>query len=140
VTPTTTHSDEQTRTLAEQFGRGLTPGSLVALCGAMGAGKTVFAQGIARGLGVAREEPVVSPTFVLVRQYACRVPLFHCDAYRIASSGELAALGLDEMRQQGVLLIEWADRFDDWLAAADYVVHLDHEGPTQRSIRIDGPR
>ena len=99
----------------EGFGRALAasllPGDVVALFGALGAGKTTLARGILAGLG--HEGDVASPTFPIVLPYAppdTRLPVWHVDLYRIEQEGELDELGLDEAREEGVLLIEWPER------------------------------
>jgi len=102
-------SVEQTRALGERLGRLVFPGALIALMGDLGAGKTAFAQGLAKGLGVLG--PVPSPTFVLVQVHeGGRLPLWHADFYRLGDESELDALGIFE-RGPAVLVAEWADRF-----------------------------
>ncbi|MBK8914943.1 MAG: tRNA (adenosine(37)-N6)-threonylcarbamoyltransferase complex ATPase subunit type 1 TsaE [Phycisphaerales bacterium] len=102
-----------TAALGESIGRMLRGGELLALHGALGAGKTQFAKGLARGLEAPGDEPVVSPTFVIVREYAGRVPFLHADAYRLTGP-EWTALGLDERLAQGaVLAVEWWERVAD---------------------------
>lgn len=85
-------------------------GDVLGLCGPLGAGKTQFVKGLAAGLGVPEDGPVVSPTFVLVREYAGVTPLAHVDAYRLRDAAEFAALDLEAMQERGVVAIEWADR------------------------------
>ena len=85
----------------------LRPGDVVLLAGELGAGKTVFAGGIGEGLGV--EDPVVSPTFVLVRSYRGLMPMTHADIYRLGSSAELEDLDLPAEAEEGVLVVEWGD-------------------------------
>ncbi|MGC9318846.1 MAG: tRNA (adenosine(37)-N6)-threonylcarbamoyltransferase complex ATPase subunit type 1 TsaE [Armatimonadota bacterium] len=102
-----TASAEDTRALAAELGRGMSAGDFVALMGPLGAGKTVFVQGLAEGLGV--EGHVTSPTFVLMRLHNGRPPLCHVDAYRVGSAQELIELGIDDWRQGTVLALEWAD-------------------------------
>src|SRR5215468_12034378 len=102
-------SAEETRALGERLGARLGAGDVVACIGALGAGKTCFLQGLARGLGVPTD--VTSPTFVLVNYYRGRLPVYHLDAYRTDSLLEVVDLGLDEMLDgEGVTLIEWADK------------------------------
>ncbi len=101
---------DDTRRLGAAVGALLGVGDVVALCGPLGAGKTLLTQGIAAGLGVPPDEPVVSPTFVLARQYAGRVALFHLDAYRLSSVAELWGLGFEEMLAGGAVVVEWAER------------------------------
>jgi tRNA threonylcarbamoyladenosine biosynthesis protein TsaE len=106
-----THSPEGTLSLGEKIGQRLQTGDIVFLFGDLGAGKTTLTQGIARGLGVAREEYVRSPTFTLVNEYKGKVPVFHIDLYRITSSLELEDLGLEEaFSSEGVSIVEWAEK------------------------------
>lgn len=102
-------SEAETLALARAFGRRARPGHVFALAGPLGAGKTVFARGLAEGLGV--EEPVVSPTFTLMHRYQGRHPVLHVDAYRLEDPGELRLLGLDDLLAEPlVAVVEWADR------------------------------
>jgi tRNA threonylcarbamoyladenosine biosynthesis protein TsaE len=101
-----------TQRLGEWLGALLAPGDVVALLGPLGAGKTCFVQGVARGLGVDPSVPVTSPTFTLVGEYPARIPLRHADFYRIESEDRLFELGFDDLLDgRGVLLVEWADRW-----------------------------
>jgi tRNA threonylcarbamoyladenosine biosynthesis protein TsaE len=111
---------------------------VVACTGELGAGKTCFLQGLARGLGVTTG--VTSPTFVLINQYRGRLPVYHLDAYRTGSLTELVDLGLEEMLHgDGVTVIEWADKLLPLLPAATIRVHLDGLGDEPREITIDEP-
>jgi tRNA threonylcarbamoyladenosine biosynthesis protein TsaE len=106
-----THSANDAITLGEKIGKHLKAGDIVFLFGDLGAGKTTLTQGIARGLGVAKEEYVRSPTFTLVNQYKGKVPVFHIDLYRITSSHELEDLGLEEVfTSEGISIVEWAEK------------------------------
>lgn len=106
-----THSPNDTLTLGEKIGQHLETGDVVFLFGDLGAGKTTLTQGIARGLGVPKEEYVRSPSFTLVNEYRGKVPVFHIDLYRIDSSLELEDLGLEEILSgQGVCIVEWAEK------------------------------
>jgi len=106
-----THSANDTLSLGEKIGRHLEAGDIVLLFGDLGAGKTTLTQGIARGLGVAREAYVRSPSFTLVNEYQGKVPVFHIDLYRIASSQELEDLGLEEVFSgEGISIVEWAEK------------------------------
>lgn len=103
-----TKSGEDTRELGTALAGVARPGDLILLSGDLGAGKTTLAQGFGRGLGVT--EPIVSPTFVLARQYAGRLPLIHADAYRMDSLLEVADLDLPDLLDGGaVALVEWGD-------------------------------
>jgi tRNA threonylcarbamoyladenosine biosynthesis protein TsaE len=111
---TVTHSAEETLALARTVGELLRAGDVVSLAGELGAGKTVFARGVARALGVT--EPVVSPSFTIVREYDGRVPLVHVDVYRIDTFQELHDLGFEEVvRDDAVTLVEWGDVIDGLL-------------------------
>jgi tRNA threonylcarbamoyladenosine biosynthesis protein TsaE len=110
------HSPTETLVLGEALGGSARPGDVILLAGPLGAGKTVLVQGIAAGLGSVAE--VGSPTFVLVRQYNGRLPLVHADLYRLEGRKEIDALGLLELSEPGVLVVEWADRAP-WLAGTD---------------------
>ena len=137
-TSLTAATPEQTATAGEALGRTLGPGDVVALYGELGAGKTCFLQGLARGLGVTGD--VTSPTFVLVNQYRGRLPIYHLDAYRTGSLTELVDLGLEEMLHgDGVTVIEWADKLLPLLPARTIHVHLSGLGDEPREITIEEP-
>ena len=131
-----TRSVEETRQVGARLGEALLrPGDLVVLAGALGAGKTAFAQGVARGLGVT--DPVVSPTFTIVREYHGRVPLSHVDLYRLERLQELHDLGFDEMLDDRVTLVEWGDAAGPALPADRLEVSLEMPGDEQeREIRV----
>jgi tRNA threonylcarbamoyladenosine biosynthesis protein TsaE len=108
------HSPSETESWAAEFAATLKGGEIIALTGELGAGKTVIAKGIGKGLGV-REE-VLSPSFNYLLEYRGRLQLFHADLYRIDGPQAFRALGLDEyLDRGGVLLIEWAERVKDSL-------------------------
>lgn len=107
-------SPQHTHALGRALGRAAVPGTLLALRGPLGAGKTQLAKGVAAGLDVLTV--VNSPTFVLMNEHVGRLRLYHVDAYRLADPEEAAAAGLlDERELEGVTVIEWADRLDGWL-------------------------
>ena len=112
-----TNSAEETRSLASTLGAILRPGDTLCLIGDLGAGKTTFTQGLALGLGLPPDEPVNSPTFMLLAEHpGGRVPLFHFDVYRLPDSSALYDLAFDEyLSGEGVVVIEWADRITDAL-------------------------
>jgi len=97
--------------LGARLGRLLRAGDVVGLIGPLGAGKTTFAQGVARGLEVPPERHVASPTFALVNQHPGRVPFVHVDLYRINDAAEITELGLSETYDYAAVAIEWLDRF-----------------------------
>ena len=131
-------SPEETQAIGEQLGARLTPGAVVACTGLLGAGKTCFLQGLARGLGVTTD--VTSPTFVLINQYRGRLPVYHLDAYRTGSLTELAELGIEEMLHgDGVTVVEWADKLLPLLPGGTIHVHLRGLGDEPREIQIAEP-
>lgn len=99
--------------VAERLGRLMQAGDVLALTGPLGAGKTTFVQGVARGLGVPADRHVASPTFALVNEHPGRVPLVHADLYRVADARELEELGLTDAFDRAAVAIEWLDRFPD---------------------------
>ena len=132
-----TGGEADTAAAGEQLAHALRPGDVVLLSGELGAGKTAFVRGLARALGVP-EEDVTSPTFTLVQEYrAPEVVLFHVDLYRL-SPREVDDLGLDEMMGEGILAIEWPDRWIDPPSVV-YDVRIEHRGADQRLVRISGP-
>jgi len=123
----------------EKFGRTLAelarPGDLICLQGDLGAGKTTLVQAIARGLGV--EEWVNSPSFAILHEYSGRLPLYHMDFYRLNSSDEIIAIGLDEyFASKGLTVIEWAERAEDILPPEKLCLSLHHTGEYSRLIKI----
>jgi tRNA threonylcarbamoyladenosine biosynthesis protein TsaE len=111
-------------------------GSVVLLYGDLGAGKTAFVKGLAEGLGISREE-VSSPTFTLVQEYrGGRLTLFHADLYRIEDPREIDDLGLDELADDGVLAIEWAEKLPSRYERA-VTVRIQHGDGDTRTITTD---
>jgi len=130
-----TSSPEETEAAGEELGRRLRPGDLVLLRGELGAGKTTFVRGIARGIGSAA--PVASPTFQLVRIYPGRVQLAHVDLYRLEQGDDLRDLGLDELLDAGAVVVEWGDRINKTVGADAAMISIEHLGGDRRLIRID---
>lgn len=126
-----TASPEETEALGEELGRRLRTGDLVLVKGELGAGKTTFVRGVARGCE--SDALVASPTFQLVRLYHGRVQLAHVDLYRMESAEELGDLGLDELLDRGAVVVEWGDRIEDPEAA---LVSIEHLGGNRRLIRV----
>jgi tRNA threonylcarbamoyl adenosine modification protein YjeE len=132
-----TRSVEETEAFAQRLGERLGAGDCVALIGELGAGKTVLARGIARGLHVGDGRIVSSPTYVLVHEYEGRVPVQHVDLYRLADPrAELAELGVEEMLAEGVVLIEWADRAAGALPVPRWQVSIAATGANSRRLEL----
>jgi tRNA threonylcarbamoyladenosine biosynthesis protein TsaE len=126
----------ETRRLGEALGRVLGAGDVVALLGDLGAGKTSFVQGLARGLGVPRGRRVGSPSFTLVNEHLGRVPLYHVDLYRIEDESELEGIGLGEyLFGEGVAVVEWFDRFPAYRPAEHLEVRIGITGARTRRIQ-----
>jgi tRNA threonylcarbamoyladenosine biosynthesis protein TsaE len=134
---------DATRHLGRKLGELLFPGAVVALVGPLGAGKTQLARAIAEGLGVPDSRVVTSPTFVLIQEYAGRLPIYHFDVYRLSGAGPFADLGVEEyLEGDGVCLIEWADRVESCLPEEYLHIRLTVAGETVREAAIEakGPR
>ena len=130
-----TRAPEETAALGERLAATLGPGDVVGLIGELGAGKTVFVQGLVRGLGATA--PVTSPTFVLVNEYRGRLPVHHVDAYRTGSLSELVALGLLEMfDQDGITVVEWAEKLRPLLPPRTILVEIAGLGDEPRTVTI----
>jgi tRNA threonylcarbamoyladenosine biosynthesis protein TsaE len=126
----------ETRALAGRLAAVARAGDLLALHGDLGAGKTEFAKGFAAGLGVTAT--VSSPSFVLMAEYAGRLPLFHLDLYRLAAADDALGGGLlDERQAAGVTLVEWPERFGRALPADRLDVRIDGVGEATRTIDLE---
>lgn len=137
-TELTSRSSAETEAVAERLGRGLQGGEVVLLTGELGAGKTAFVRGLARGLGADPDE-VASPTFVLLTAYPGRLTLHHADLYRLSGNGDENELGLDELPgPAGVLAIEWAERLRETPWPRLVRVALAHAGEDDRHIVVEG--
>jgi len=112
------------------------PGDILLLTGRLGAGKTCLTQGIARGLGI--EENTPSPSFVLVREFCGRLPLYHIDLYRLDNIEEIADLGLDDyLYGSGVCVIEWAEKGIKLMPPEHLLVKIDYTGDTERRLSFE---
>jgi tRNA threonylcarbamoyladenosine biosynthesis protein TsaE len=130
--------ENATRRLMADVAGVLAPGDLVTLSGDLGAGKTTFVQGLAKGLGIV--ERVTSPTFVLMKEYqGGRFPLMHLDVYRLGRVQEVIDLGIDEYLDPSyVVVVEWGDRVEPLLPRDNLTIELTHEGSDVRSITLTG--
>lgn len=113
-------------------------GDVVALEGPLGAGKTVFAQSVARGVGVAKEVRIASPTFAIVHEYKGRLPLFHADLYRLSGPEALDEIGLFSLGAEGLVVVEWPDRAGEQLPKGALWVTIERVAPLRRRVRLRG--
>ena len=131
-----TGSPEATRDLAALLARAAEPGDLLCLWGDLGAGKTVFAKGFGAGLGV--RDTILSPSFVLMGEYAGRLPLFHIDLYRLATAAEAFDGGLlDDRQATGVVVIEWPDRLGENVPPERLDVRIEGGADEPRRLRLE---
>ena len=134
-----TNSPEETEALGEMLAGRLEPGTVIAFTGDLGAGKTAFVRGLARGLGIA--ERVTSPTFTIVNEYeGGRLPLFHFDMYRLGSADELFDIGWEDyLARGGVCAVEWSENVSDALEEGCLRVDIRRGAhDSQRLITIEG--
>jgi len=131
-----TVSEEETATLGRALAEMVEPGSVIALTGPLGAGKTRLARALAEALGV-DSRAISSPTFVLIHEYEGRLPVYHFDAYRLADAAEFDALGpADYFQAPGVCLVEWADRLPGRLPCDAWWVGIELLGSSRRRFRV----
>ncbi len=134
-----TKNPEQTMHLGRVAGELLGPGSVVALMGDLGTGKTVFVKGVAQGLGMTDEREITSPSFVLVNEYSGRWPIYHVDLYRLHHAREVEDLGWEELiSSPGVILIEWAEKVLALLPAERMEVHFEWVNARERKLTLIG--
>ena len=133
----TTNSPAETESIGERLANILPPGTVIAYRGDLGAGKTAFTRGLARGLGC--RELVTSPTYTIVNEYlGGRLPLFHFDMYRLGSSDDLWDIGWEDyLERGGICAVEWSENVDDAMENAIYVA-IHKTGEESRRIVIEG--
>ncbi len=132
-----TRNEAETRALGEKLGSMLGPGDFVALYGDLGAGKTRFAQGVARGVGVDPNVYITSPTYTILNEYNGNYPFYHFDLYRLGGDADIAELGFDEyFHGGGVCLVEWADRLSSGLPEQYLKVYFCLEAENYRRIEF----
>lgn len=130
-------SAEETEAIGKKLGSKLKKGQVVSLRGSLGAGKTVFAKGIARALGI--NESIVSPTFTLVQEYDGAEKLYHLDIYRLSGEDEFESMGGEEfLYPDGITLIEWSEKIEDMLPDDTLFVNIEIEDNQDRVIEIKG--
>ena len=137
---------DRTRAIGEELAGSLVDGDLLVLTGDLGAGKTCFAQGLGKGLGI--DERITSPTFTLANRYRGRLTLHHLDVYRLESEADAADLAIEELLEEGVTVIEWGDRIAGILPDRRFTITLRYPevtavepdpDPDRREIAIEGP-
>lgn len=129
-------SEAETRDVGHQIAKELKAGDVVALIGDLGAGKTRFVKAVAEAWGVSRDD-VNSPTFTLIQEYEGRLPIRHCDTYRLRTAEEFADLGLDELfASDGIALVEWSDRVEDYLPRDRLQVRIKIDSLTGRTFEV----
>ena len=132
-----TNSPTETETVGAALAQRLTPGAVIAYRGDLGAGKTAFTRGLARGLGI--QDPVTSPTYTIVNEYlGGRLPLFHFDMYRLHSADDLFDIGWDDyLERGGVCAVEWSENVEDALEDP-ITVTIEKLGEQSRKITVTG--
>lgn len=132
----TTHNPAETQAIGEKLARECIGGEIICLSGDLGAGKTTFVKGIARGLDI-DEKTVNSPTFVIMNVYEGRLPLYHFDFYRLEKPEEIAGVGYDEfLYGNGVAVIEWSERFGTLMPPENLGIHLFHASEQSRVLKF----
>lgn len=131
---TETRSAEETFELARRLAASFTGDEVILLVGELGAGKTVFAKGLAAGAGVQDPDRVASPTFTLINIYDGRWPVFHVDLYRLTTEAEILELGWDDLLGKGIVIVEWGERFP--LEVEALRVEIEVTGDSERRITV----
>ena len=131
-------NEQETEAVGERLGKELPGGTVIAMYGDLGAGKTAFVRGLARGMGI--DCRVSSPTFTIVNEYeGGRLPLFHFDMYRLGSSDELFDIGWEDYLARGaVCAVEWSENVEDAFYGDELRVTIEKTGDTQRRITVEG--
>ncbi len=135
----TSKDREETIAFGAKIARRLKRGSVIALKGELGSGKTVFVKGLAKGLGLGDIRYVNSPSFIIVKEYKGRIPLYHFDIYRLDKKASLETIGYDEyFYGDGVTAIEWADKIKGVLPKRYIDISIAIKGEKKREIKVKG--
>jgi len=137
MTVVTTRSEDETFELARRMAAGFKGTEVVLLTGELGAGKTVFAKGLAAGAGVAATDRVSSPSFTLVNIYEGRWRIFHVDLYRLERESDILDLGWEDFLGEGIVVVEWAERLT--LPVDGIRIRIETTGDDERRITISSP-
>jgi tRNA threonylcarbamoyladenosine biosynthesis protein TsaE len=133
-----TNSAEETMLIGEKLAKTLKPGDMIALSGDLGSGKTTFTKGIGKGLGVKDSKRINSPTFVLIKEYDGKMPLYHLDLYRLDDLKEIENLAIEEyIYGTGVTVIEWADKMKCLLPEKHISVMFKVKGDNKREVLVE---
>ena len=131
-----TNSEKETETIGEQFGRRVKDGTVVAMFGDLGAGKTAFVRGMARGMGLDCRVP--SPAFTIVNEYLGQRELIHFDMYRLSDADELFDIGWEDYLNRGaVCAVEWSEKVQDAFFGDEITVRIEKLSDTERKITIE---
>jgi tRNA threonylcarbamoyladenosine biosynthesis protein TsaE len=131
-----TNSESETEALGTQLASRLKPGAVIALYGDLGAGKTAFVRGLARGLGIS--ERITSPTYTIVNEYNNAIPFFHFDMYRIGSEDELLGIGwYDYLARGGICAVEWSENISGVFTGDEIKIKIHRLSETGRRIDIE---
>ena len=132
-----THSPAETEAIGAALAKVLQPGAVIAYRGDLGAGKTAFTRGLAKGLGI--RESVTSPTYTIVNEYLSgRMPLFHFDMYRLGSSDDLWDIGWEDyLDRNGICAVEWSENVRDAMEGA-LIIRIEKTGESSRTITLEG--
>jgi tRNA threonylcarbamoyladenosine biosynthesis protein TsaE len=133
-----TNSAEETMLIGEKLAKTLKPGDMIALSGDLGSGKTTFTKGIGKGLGVKNPKRINSPTFVLIKEYNGKIPLYHLDLYRLDDLKEIENLAIEEyVYGNGVTVIEWAEKMKQLLPKKHILVKFKVKGDNKREVLVE---
>ncbi len=136
-----TNSAKETILAGENLAKKLKPGDVIALSGNLGSGKTTFTKGIGKGLGVKDSKRINSPTFVLIKEYSGKIPLYHLDLYRLEGLREIENIAIEEyVYGNGVTVIEWAEKIKCILPEKRISVKFKVKGADKREIEIENIR
>ncbi len=131
-------SEKETEAFGEKLAKKLTGNEILALYGGLGAGKTCFTRGIAKGLSV-NENTVHSPTFALLNEYSGKFKVYHFDMYRINSLDSLYSVGFFDFLDTGIIITEWSENIDEFLPNGAIKVHLSYgQNENERVLSIEG--
>jgi len=130
------HSEDETLALAEKILQLLTPNDVVVLTGELGAGKTLFTRGLAKGLGI-DDMTVNSPSYTIVNEYQGEKPMYHFDLYRLGDSSELVEIGWDDyLEKDGLVVVEWGERANEFLPKKYFKIEFTMINEKEREICI----